>query len=141
MSEISDLFARIGQCQQEIARIRADIESMKAYKSEVIANIDQCTIKVEYSNGYDMTVNNTWRKQLCDEAIDLQIVVNTELQRSIDDYEGLVNDFDVCIDKALRMIGELEAEISRCRARIAQIEEEERRAAEDRRKHPERYRC
>ncbi|PHU35695.1 MULTISPECIES: hypothetical protein [Pseudobutyrivibrio] len=141
MSEKSDLFARIGQCEQEIARIRADIESMKAYKSEVIADIDKCTIKMDYSNGYDMTVDNTWRKQLCDQAIDLQVVVNQELQNSIDDYEGLVNDFVACINNALRMIGELEAEITRCRARIAQIEEEERRAAEDRRKHPERYRC
>ena len=125
MSEKSDLFARISQCNAEIARIKVDILGMLEEK-DISLDFQKIFGKYHSDNeAYDISVNNQWRRELCDEAKKIQNNVALKLQDAIDYKINLNVDLDICIKNALKMIDDLEAEIARCRARIAQIEAEE----------------
>ncbi|SDB56870.1 hypothetical protein SAMN02910298_02932 [Pseudobutyrivibrio sp. YE44] len=129
MSEKSDLYDRINQCNAEIATIKTDIASMDG--EITIGNMKLTSIssyKTDNEN-YDMSVGDTWRRQLCNMAIVKQKVANQTYSDSITSCEGLITDLQNCISNAWKMVRDLEDEIRRCQDRIAQIEAEEAEAA------------
>ena len=130
MSEKSDLYARIDECNRQINIINQDINSMSQEKENVRGYLFDFNNQKDDVRDYDMTVGDTWRKQLCDQAIEIQRLIFQGIGSAAQMCENTMAELDRCISEARRMIRELESTISSCRARIAQIEAEERAAAE-----------
>ena len=134
MSEKSDLYDRINQCNAEIAVIRADISSMEDEKVVTQGHVATFTACKDTNVAYDMTVGDTWRRQLCNAAIEIQKNVTEGYGVAIENANNIITDLCSCIERAYQMISDLEDEIRRCQDRIAAIEaaeaEEARRQAE-----------
>lgn len=135
MSEKSDLYNRIDQCNAEIAVIRSDIAGMENEKVVTQGHINTFTAERDTNIAYDISAGDTWRRQLCEAAKEIQKNITEGYSVAIDNANNVYADLCGCIANANQMIRNLEDEIGRCRARIAQIEAEEaaeaaRRAAE-----------
>ena len=72
MSEKAALYARIDSCRKEIEQIRIDINKMNSAISTMSGYITQFKSQQSEVKDFDMTVGDTWRKRLCDEAISIQ---------------------------------------------------------------------
>ena len=130
MSEKANLYARISECNREIGTIRQDICGMQQSMNQMRKYADSFITQKNAVDTYDMTVGDSWRKQLCDMAVEKQKSLVLGIGKAASQCERVVGDLNTCIATANRRITSLQNEISNCQNRIAAIEEEERIAAE-----------
>ena len=130
MSEKSSLYARISECNREIAIIRQDIVGMQQGIQQMRVIVTSFSEQKTDVDIYDMTAGDTWRKQLCDIAIEKQKRLVSGIGKAVGECEVVISDLNKAITEANRRITSLQNEIASCQARIAAIEAEERAAAE-----------
>lgn len=129
MSEKSDLRDTIYYCNQRIGIIEQDITDMENYKT----NIVRYRINILYSkndvNAFDVTLGETWKQNLCDDALEYKKDVDDSIDSALETISNLCNELDTCMENARTEIQNLRDTISRCEARIAEIERAEEEAA------------
>lgn len=130
MSEKTDLYSRISECNREIGIIRQDIAGMQQSINQMRLHADAFETQKEDVSTYDMTVGDTWRKQLCDGAVEIQKSLVLGIGKASSQCENVITELNGCIATANRRITSLQNDIASCQSRIAAIEAEERAAAE-----------
>ncbi|MBE5904760.1 MULTISPECIES: hypothetical protein [unclassified Pseudobutyrivibrio] len=138
---ISELRARIDSNNAEIEEIKKDITAMETAIKVVSRYAVEFQNQKKTAEEYDISYKDKWKEDLCVDAKDYQAKVVEGIDGAITSCGTAVSDINTCIENARKRIKELQDDNAWCEAEIKRIEEEERRAAEDRKNHPERYQC
>ena len=101
----------VGELCAEIAAIRIDIAKMEIAKVAMGVHKANFEEKKKDVDDYDMTVGDTWKKDLCDGAVAIQGLISTAIQDSEDNCDEVISDLNTCIDNAYAKIDELQDEI------------------------------
>ena len=135
MSEISDLQATIRACREKITMIQNDIVGIGNANRTISRHVLELQEQKVLVDDFDMTVEDTWRKNLCDTAIEYKTNVSTGFDDAVTECSNIISDLNTCIKNANDEIEKLKNRISECERRIEAIRaEEERRRREEARK-------
>jgi prefoldin subunit 5 len=129
MGEKSDLRATIRGCRERIGMIETDITGMGNANKTLSRHIETLRLQKTAANDYDVTVNDTWKKDLCDNAITGQVAVVNGIDSAISTCATTISELNTCVTNAQDEITGLKNKISSCESRIAEIERAEAAAA------------
>lgn len=130
MADISGLVQAIANANSRITAIQQDIAQLEAEKNKISVFASTAGGMKETMNRYDLTLGDTWRKNLVNEAIMHKQTLLADFQTWILSIRQLQVSIENAISVANGKIAEQKGIISSCQQQIAQIqaaEEEQRR--------------
>lgn len=127
MADIGGLLLEIANARLKIAEINIDIMQMDFQKGKVDKLHTSAVEQKENASTYDITMNDTWKRDLADEAVTMQTTLVTNYDTWAAEIQEMRNCIDTAIANAQQKIRDLENHISYCEQRIAEIVAEEQR--------------